>query len=79
MNGFLVLGRATIDDIPLGLFMRREDAAAFAANVDVAYVRKVAHDVMGLDVSEVHAVGIVEFKGGEPTRLQIVTPANLAD
>lgn len=66
MNGYLVLARCAIDDIPMRLFDSHPLAVAFAAKATRKDVCKVARDCYGLDTSVVYGIDIVAFKKGIP-------------
>lgn len=65
MNGFLVVGRCGMDEIPMGLFDTRGGAEAFALSLTRQSVIDQARQYM-LDVSMVFHVGVLEFRNGKP-------------
>lgn len=72
MDGFLVLARCPIDDVPLALYATLEEALACVGRLNacddggLAQVQATAAGVLSLDVSEVFAVTVVAFAGGRP-------------
>jgi hypothetical protein len=69
MDGFLVVGRARIDDIPLQLCATPEEAEEFASTVNYGDVLAEAGDVFDVDISCLLFVDVVEFRGGAPAGL----------
>lgn len=75
---FLVIGRATMDDIPLRLFDERTtknaqaEAHAFAQKVTYEDVTRVGREVMQLDFSTLNTIAVVGFDSeGTPKYLEI--------
>lgn len=71
MNGYLVLARCSIDDIPLRLFHNKSAAVAYAQTVTQAEVFKVAREVFTLDTSQVIVIDVVQFEDGIPTDVEM--------
>lgn len=65
MNGWLVVGRARIDEIPMA-FEKDEVKAIQFANLATEEDVIVQARKLGLDTSEVITIAIVEFKKGRP-------------
>ena len=74
MNGFLVVGRTNLDDVPLGLFGTKAEAEAFASGVTGDSIHVSAESVMGVDRAGLINVGIVEFQNGVPQEIEVLTP-----
>jgi hypothetical protein len=72
MNGFLVLGRCSADDVPMRLFATRGEAWEFAREVDADDVRTSAELVSRVSVSDILAVAVVEFRDGVAVRVEKV-------
>jgi hypothetical protein len=72
MNGFLVIGRCGMDDIPLQLCATREEALENARSVTGEDVLALAPVVMGVDVSVFVSVCILEFRDGKPREVEWV-------
>jgi hypothetical protein len=70
MNGYLVLARCSLDDIPLRLCGSREEAAEYAQGIGKREVREQAAVVCGVGVSDVHALDVVRFVDGVPLPFQ---------
>lgn len=65
MNGFLVVVRCGMDDLPVRLIADEEAAMSYASAVpaaDVALVKKT----LVLDTSVFHGTGVVLFVNGQP-------------
>lgn len=67
MNGFLVIARCGMDDIPLGLFETEEAARVYGRMQTTDTVREKAATVFLLDVSEIICVDLVKFVAGSPS------------
>lgn len=65
MNGYLVVLRCMMDDLPLGLFATRAKALKFALNLDFDGELPIER-VWGIDRSSITQVDILQFKNGEP-------------
>lgn len=75
MNGFLVLGRTNLDDVPLALFASRAAASRFANKATTEGVHELAVNVMGVDHAGIINVGVVEFRKGRPVgEIDLVKP-----
>ena len=76
MNGFLVVARCAMDDVPLRLLAGVKEARDYAATVTAWHVAQAADAVLGgwCD-SQVIRLEIVEFRDGAPAR---VLPARRA-
>jgi hypothetical protein len=79
MNGFLVVGRCSSDDVPLWLCSTLDEAQAFARAVSAADVRAADEAVYGCWPSSVECVHVVEFRDGRPGRVQSVPGADVED
>jgi hypothetical protein len=70
MNGFLVAVRCDHDDVPLGLFATREEAAEFARRGTLALVNdtcaKFKPAAFGSG-DDAYYIVVIEFIGGRPT------------
>lgn len=71
MDGYVVLLRHTMDDLPLALFGSHADAVAFAKTVDWMPTDKV-RDILGTDCSTPCVIAIAEFREGLLYSLEIV-------
>ena len=65
MNGYLVVARCPLDDIPLGLFNTLDCAMEFAKASTRESVLAPAK-ALALDTSLVYSVGILSFVNGLP-------------
>lgn len=72
MNGFLVLARCSIDDIPLKLFHNKSAAQAFARDVTTNQVFEIARRVFVCDTSVVVCIDVLEFVDGIPTNAELI-------
>jgi hypothetical protein len=73
MNGFLVLLRCGMDDLPLGLFATHTAAWNFAKGiVPTSEEIAVTERVLSLDVSDLHAVSVMSFDNGVPVKCEFV-------
>jgi hypothetical protein len=80
MDGFLIVGRGRMDDVPLRLCATREEAEEFARTVNFEDVRLEPLDVFDVKVSCLLAVDVVEFRGGAPMgSTQILDEDDLGD
>jgi hypothetical protein len=71
MNGYLVVLRHEMDDLPVGLFATQKEAAKCAANLDempTTFIR----DFYQTDCSTPCSVAIVKFSDGEPWQFETV-------
>jgi len=68
MNGYLVLIRANMDDLPAGLFETEAEAHKFCDELDVRDIERTK-EVMGVDTSQFVAVDVVRFVNGRPVDL----------
>ena len=68
MNGFLLFGRCAMDDVPLGLFETREEAAMAASVMTPDDVCEAAMRVLELDVDLEYVLSlmVVPFHDGVP-------------
>lgn len=66
MNGWLVIARCGMDDVPMRMFPTRGDAGTWAAALTPDDVAKAAAKIMGVDASIILGVDILEFDGGKP-------------
>jgi hypothetical protein len=66
MDGFLVIARCGMDDIPLRFFTTREEALENARSTTVESILDLAPEIMCVDVSIVINVSILEFCSGVP-------------
>jgi hypothetical protein len=67
MNGFLLIARCNVSEIPLRLFASRDEAEDFLLRVaQRGRVQSLARHAAGDDAPEVRAVSLVEFRGGQP-------------
>lgn len=66
MDGFLVVGRCGMDDVPLRLFGGLKEARDYALGVSRQDVIDAARTCLSLSVSYVVCVSIVAFVGGVP-------------
>lgn len=71
MNGYLVLLRHCMDDIPVGLYANEKDAeeAAMRHGWDATHEEQ---GVLELDCDTPCNISIVRFMGGRPVKLRIV-------
>lgn len=72
MNGFLLVARCPMDDVPAGLYSTRQEAFESAFDVRYGDILLIAQQVIGNDVSSLIALGIVEFRNGQPQEMEIV-------
>lgn len=73
MNGFLVVARCRMDDVPMALFDTRFQAEQFAAELTEERIVEAAGDVMAVDVTDPGVVvGIVEFRNCTPTPIDLI-------
>jgi hypothetical protein len=72
MNGFLVLIRHTLDDLPVGLFRTEKEATTFALTCDIDVETKRTAKLMSLDATTPICVAIVSFVDETPTACDIV-------
>jgi hypothetical protein len=66
MNGYLVVGRCGMDDVPLALLCGEKEARDFASTVAHQQVLDAVADVYGTDATEAITVCIVPFIAGAP-------------
>lgn len=66
MDGYLVVGRCGMDDVPLRLFASEKPARDYASTVTRKTVIDYAMFVYGIIVSQVITVVIVPFLNGIP-------------
>ena len=66
MNGFLVLARCGMDDVPMRLCESKTDAYEYARSLTPDDVREAAGIVCGVGVSDVFTLCVVEFHDGVP-------------
>jgi len=64
MNGYLVVLRHTMDDLPIKLCATYEEALAFAKKTKGMPTRRI-RDVIGTDCSTPHSVSVYVFEKGE--------------
>lgn len=72
MNGFLVIARFGMDDIPMHLFASREEAEEYAKNVEYKDACEAAND-FDVDSSMMVNVCVCEFSEGKPLRPYAIT------
>jgi hypothetical protein len=74
MNGFLVIARCGMDDLPMRLCATRDEASKFARAVGPGDVREAAEAVNRVSVSEGSCIGmnVLEFLDGEPQPMAAV-------
>lgn len=72
MNGWLVLARCGMDDIPMRLFPDRKCAYDYASTVTEDDVRLMAVTVYDCDVSVFVLVCVVQIINGYPQTMDIV-------
>lgn len=72
MNGWLIVARCAMDDIPLGLVTNEHEATKAANMFDEKDVLKQARKLK-LDTSVVYNLSILEFRGGVPQDYKIIT------
>lgn len=77
MNGYLVMIRCTMDDVPLRLFDSRKKATRFAYRLrnDPSLLpaeMKKASDLLGYDLTGSLLVAVVRFLKGQVTSTDIV-------
>lgn len=68
MQGYLVLARCGIDDVPMGLFDAEDVARVFANDVTEQQILQVARQAFGLDTSIIHGVSVIKLDGGKMPR-----------
>jgi hypothetical protein len=71
MNGYLVMLRCSIDDIPLRLFAERGDACQYADDVTPDYGERES-TILRIDKSEVCNVSIYHFEHGVLESFEVV-------
>lgn len=78
MNGFMVLARFAMDDVPLRLFSSYDQADIWIRNIkDIRrYAMSAARDTMNLDSSILTGVDIFEFENGFPKKCYHVSHYN---
>ena len=70
MNGFLVLARCRMDDVPVLLESDTDRAKAFASNLTLNDVQESRFcEVASIDVSELIAVDLLRFANGKITEI----------
>jgi hypothetical protein len=72
MNGFLVLGRCALDDVPLRLCRSKAEALTLAGRVTEDDVVEAAAHVIEVDVATFINVAVVEFRDGVPRPMEII-------
>jgi hypothetical protein len=72
MNGFLILARCGMDDVPMRLCESMADACEFARSLTTKDVQEAAETVCGVSVSEVITLHVVEFHDGVPLPVESV-------
>lgn len=70
MNGFLVLSIHGLDDIPVHMFLTREEAVTFASSMDPA----TENPLVTWDNSGAICAKVLEFRNGLP-----IGPAEIID
>ena len=70
-NGFLVIGRAAMDDVPLLMFENKAEARRYAKTVNSEIVEDSTFAYLAkIDVPETLNVSIVEFLDGSVVGLE---------
>jgi hypothetical protein len=79
MNGYLVLARCPMDDIPLRVCQTHLDAVACCERLArlsweerLQEINTTAIEVLRLEVSDCYGLSIVPLRGGIPQRLEPV-------
>lgn len=72
MNGFLVIGRCSRDDVPMELCATREAALAVIEALTPEHVIGTALLSMQVEVKHVINLGIIQFINGIPGRIEII-------
>src|SRR5262249_13600479 len=73
MDGFLVLGRCTMDDVPVCLCGSRKEALDVISCTSAEDVRSLVEGVYDVDgVSGVVCLAMVEFRNGAPMPLEVI-------
>lgn len=72
MNGWLVLGRCNLDDVPVGLYATEAEAFARAEAITADEVCEIAGQVLRTDTSVVIGVDVLEFREGVPQEVRQV-------
>lgn len=70
VNGFLVVGRCEMDDIPMQLCDTEKEARDFLSCVTPEAIISAALNVYGVDASNIITIDIVEFQDGKPLPIQ---------
>lgn len=72
MNGYLVLVRCNLDDVPVRFFPTLEEAAIYAQRQDIEETAdNIAQDVFGVELSQANYVDVVKFQDGVPVDYRI--------
>jgi hypothetical protein len=72
MNGYLVIGRTNLDDVPVRLCETRDEAEGFANIVTGRVVHAIADIQLNVDGAGLINVAIVRFHNGIPDELHKV-------
>jgi hypothetical protein len=76
MNGFLVTGSCTSDDVPLYFIDDQKEADAFAMVTNEEDILKVLGDILKRDNGNVLGVDVTEFRNGKPVSWRRVKTIN---
>lgn len=71
MNGFLVIGRTLMDDIPIRMFETGEEALEFTRSMD-GCLTEFNREQMHSDSEFFECAGIMPFVNGVPGKIEIV-------
>jgi hypothetical protein len=71
MNGFVLMLRHTLDDMPVGLFQTYRDALIAAENRDWDLTAN-EEDIFAFDATTPNNMAVIEFKDGAPVKMTIV-------
>jgi hypothetical protein len=66
MNGYLVLARCLMDDLPMRLFSDEKTAFNYAWSLSKEDVFTFADETMKTPVSEVLHVSVIKYEDGKP-------------
>lgn len=72
VNGWLVLARCGVDDVPMVMVQTREHAVEYAKLVTEKLIQQQAERVYDVDVSVFYNVGILEIREGLPQLVETI-------
>lgn len=65
MNGYLVLARCYMDDIPMKVFASEDEATNYAFEVGKQEIEKKAFELFGMLASDLVSLNVLEIRDGE--------------